>query len=90
MRKRSDLVGYRFGKLTVIERAEDYRYLSLRPYGQDKMVRVPRWVCKCDCGNISIVSQSNLISSTTRSCGCLRRENMRRASQFRWRDKDES
>lgn len=30
--------------------------------------------CICDCGNESIVSQCNLATGNTQSCGCLRRE----------------
>lgn len=66
-----DLTGRRFGKLTVLHRAdedEDYTY-------EDKYGRIHRtckWVCKCDCGNIAKVVQKNLISKGTTSCGCNR------------------
>lgn len=32
------------------------------------------WRCQCECGNISIVSSSNLKRGGTTSCGCLRDE----------------
>lgn len=53
-----DLVGKRFGKLTVIEYA-----------GKEKGVH--RWKCLCDCGNETVVSQTLLQKGRTRSCGCL-------------------
>ncbi len=56
-----NLVGQRFGKLTVIERAEN----------KDKRVR---WRCKCDCGNETIVNGNSLKGGITQSCGCLRDE----------------
>ena len=31
------------------------------------------WECKCDCGNIKIVREANLLNGTTKSCGCLRK-----------------
>lgn len=29
-----------------------------------------KWICKCECGNIIEVIESNLLSGGTRSCGC--------------------
>lgn len=57
-----DLTGRRYGRLTVIKRADDKKY------------KCPHWICKCDCGNEKIVSGSNLKTGQTRSCGCLRKE----------------
>lgn len=31
------------------------------------------WLCKCDCGNNTIVSINNLQTSTTKGCGCLKK-----------------
>lgn len=36
------------------------------------------WVCKCDCGARRIVSGTDLRGGKTRSCGCLRREVLRK------------
>ena len=38
-----------------------------------KYVDNSKWLCQCDCGNTTIVSQSNLCRQTkpTKSCGCL-------------------
>ena len=67
MGKLKNLTGQRFGKLTVIERADDKVTSSGKNYVQ--------WKCKCDCGNIKIVYSSNLLNGTTQSCGCLRKDN---------------
>ena len=54
-----DLTGQRFGKLTVIERAES-------------IGRCTMWLCKCDCGNTKPVRSTYLKSGKTKSCGCLK------------------
>lgn len=53
-----DLTGQRFGRLTVIERTGEQGSRSM-------------WLCRCDCGNLSTVSVSNLRNGHTQSCGCL-------------------
>jgi hypothetical protein len=65
----SHLIGKRFGKLTVINYAES----RAQPSGKIRH----RWVCLCDCGNISpSVSSSNLLKKNgTKSCGCVRNAN---------------
>lgn len=55
-------IGNKYGKLTVLYRAED-----LRP-GE------ARWHCKCDCGNECDVSGVHLRNGSIQSCGCLRYE----------------
>ena len=62
----TDLTGKKFGRLTVIERAEN-----------KKEGRVC-WKCKCDCGNETIVTGKNLRSGHTTSCGCLKIERCKR------------
>lgn len=59
MIKPEDLVGRRYGMLTVLSRLEN-RSNSVM------------WDCLCDCGKTSAVSGSNLKSGKTRSCGCQR------------------
>ena len=66
MGKVIDLTGQRFGRLTVIERAEDYILSSGR--------KLIQWLCKCDCGNEVIVYGNGLKNKSTKSCGCLNRE----------------
>lgn len=63
---KKDLTGKIFGKLTVIE-----------DVGRTKNGRV-LWRCKCECGSEVMVSSADLLTDSTRSCGCLQRE---RASQ---------
>lgn len=53
-----DLTGRRFGKLTVVERTDNSR------------TGLVRYLCKCDCGNISIVMGAPLLDGRTQSCGC--------------------
>lgn len=60
MRKRVDLAGKKFGKLTVIE-----------PTDQRKGSNVV-WICKCDCGNTCYVSAHDLKHGNVKSCGCLK------------------
>jgi len=56
---KKNLIGQKFGRLTVIEEA-----------GVNKQ-RYYRWKCQCSCGNIVIVDGNNLRKGTTKSCGCL-------------------
>lgn len=60
-----DLVGRRFGRLSVLQRCET-----------DDRKR--RWTCLCDCGNVKVVQERHLKQGHTKSCGCYQRE---RASQ---------
>ena len=53
-----DLVGEKYGLLTVLEEAPRK--------GQARV-----WRCLCDCGNVVDVRQSDLRSGKTLSCGCL-------------------
>lgn len=57
-----NLVGEKFGRLLVVEKAES------------KNGHI-RWRCKCDCGNECIVNGYSLKSGNTTSCGCFKREN---------------
>lgn len=61
-----DLTGQKYGRLTVISRAEDY----VSPTG----LATPRWKCRCDCGNAVVVHGNNLRHGKTLSCGCYRAE----------------
>lgn len=61
-----DLTGNKYGKLTVIRRAEDTQSKS----GKSNVIN---WVCKCDCGNEITIKQTTLLSKTkkVKSCGCV-------------------
>lgn len=55
---RKDLIGKRFGMLTVMEYA-------------GKEAGMHRWRCLCDCGKETVVGQTLLQTGKTKSCGCL-------------------
>lgn len=61
MRKLIDETGNRYGRLVVIERVKNIGSSAA-------------WLCRCDCGNETIVRGGGLRKGSTRSCGCLRRE----------------
>lgn len=63
MGKFKEIAGQVFGKLTVCKFA----------YTKDSRAY---WECKCECGNISIVSGKELRSGHTKSCGCIRNPNL--------------
>lgn len=65
MVKTADLTGYRFGRLTVIQREDDYC---------KGKIKKAMWKCLCDCGNEAIVRGESLKSGYTKSCGCYREE----------------
>ena len=53
------LTDHRFGKLTVLRPAGNIRGRTM-------------WVCRCDCGQETVVQTTSLQSGHTRSCGCRR------------------
>ena len=61
MPKFKDLTGQRFGRLTVVSRAE-------------KLSKAIRWNCICDCGASCIVQANHLTRGDIKSCGCLNTE----------------
>lgn len=61
MPKLIDLTGRRFGKLTVVSRAENRHGKTV-------------WNCECDCGGNSEVYGTHLKRGNTKSCGCLSAE----------------
>ncbi len=56
-----DLTGKIYGKLVVLEL--DHVEKSRR-----------YWKCQCECGNTTVVRESNLQHRITKSCGCLKKE----------------
>lgn len=62
-----DLTGRVFGRLTVIEQAEDY----ITP-GDGRHRH--RWRCRCTCGNEVIITGQVLKSGGSKSCGCYQKE----------------
>jgi hypothetical protein len=61
-RKFIDLTGARFGRLHAIGLADVKRYNK------------PAWLCRCDCGRVTVVPGNPLRMGKTRSCGCLHKE----------------
>ena len=57
-------IGLRFGKLTVLEIADDKTYNV-----KGNIRRLKRYIVRCDCGNKAIVFGQDLKSGKTRSCG---------------------
>lgn len=66
----SNLRGRRFGRLKVLE-LERIRWV----YGKSRAY----WVCQCDCGAVRVLPNTSLRSGRTKSCGCLQRDNSRKA-----------
>ena len=73
-----NLTGLRFGKLTVVKRAENK--------GLD---RHAKWICRCDCGGETIVASNDLKKGKIVGCGCFgknvhsqRMKNLRRSHGF--------
>jgi hypothetical protein len=60
-----NLIGKKFNRLLVIERAKNLN-----------KNRNARWKCLCDCGNVVIVFGRNLKNNNTMSCGCYCKENV--------------
>lgn len=65
-KKRLDLVGEKFGRLLVLERAKDH----IEPSGRHRTM----WKCICSCGSECVTQQSCLRNGSTKSCGCLHDE----------------
>lgn len=66
-----DLIGLRFGRLTVIERIA-------APEGTKK---IAHWRCRCLCGGETTTRGHLLKRGTTQSCGCLQRERTSEAAK---------
>ena len=58
------IVGRRFGRLTVVCEAA-------------RMHRKRRWICVCSCGAQTTAYQWSLLAGRSRSCGCLKSEELR-------------
>lgn len=66
MGKFIDLTNKKFGRLTVINRSEDYIDKNNRHFIY--------WNCICDCGKKLKVKGDSLRSGNTKSCGCYNNE----------------
>jgi len=54
-----DVTGHRFNNLVV----EGF-------WGRDR-TKKSNWLCRCDCGELTVVMGNNLKTGHTKSCGCL-------------------
>lgn len=54
-----DITGEKYGRWTVLNRSPENKR---------------KWVCKCSCGTVKTVHESNLRSGYSKSCGCLASE----------------
>lgn len=62
-----NLIGLRFGRLIVI--------------GKDGVNQRTKWLCTCECGNITSVLGTQLKDGRTQSCGCLHKERASKAKR---------
>ena len=68
-----DLTGKKFGRLTVVRRAQD----KIQDNGRHRVM----WECMCECGKRTIVNGDNLKRGTTQSCGCYADELVKEAKK---------
>lgn len=59
-----DIVGKKFGRLTVLEAVANKRFPDRGS---------ARYLCRCECGNEKIVRRADLLCGHVKSCGCGRR-----------------
>lgn len=62
VKKTINIIGNKFGRLTVVKEIEQRGYARM-------------YACVCGCGVKTIAWQSQLLTGNKKSCGCLRREN---------------
>lgn len=59
---REDITGQKFHRLTALE-------FSHKGKGRETY-----WVFECECGNIKVLNKANVKKGSTKSCGCLKKE----------------
>ena len=60
-----DLTGQKFGRLTVLKKAEKPKHLKAKK---------SYWLVRCECGNEKVLVRTALTCGNTLSCGCLMEE----------------
>lgn len=70
MAKRQDITGQKFNFLTVLY------------FDSHNSTRDSKWVCQCDCGNLTIQRTTNLRSGKVKSCGCYRNSRLKGKPSF--------
>lgn len=71
MQKKINMIGQKFGRLTVLEELSE----------RNKFGKIV-YKCKCDCGNICYVIGLHLRTGNTKSCGCLQALNIKPGTKF--------
>lgn len=66
MSRRLDLIGQRFGRLTVLHESA----VKISRSGNKER----QWFCLCDCGESKVIQQGSLRRGRTLSCGCYSSE----------------
>lgn len=66
-----DMTGQVFNRVTILER---YKIPGMSTNNKTL------WKCHCSCGNDFITSRHNLITGSTQSCGCLKKERTHEAT----------
>lgn len=62
------MTGKTCGRLTVLRRSDPAKHKYRRAY----------WECSCSCGGAKTASSGDLLAGKVGSCGCLKREHLRR------------
>ena len=76
-RKYEDLVGKKFGKLTVLERVSN----EILSNGHTQI----KWRCQCECGKIGSRSSNALKMAKIPSCGCYNNQKEAQIMRFQLR-----
>ena len=66
-----DLAGRRFGRLVALERTS--KCVSDGCFC---------WLCRCDCGNLTVTSSNKLLQGRTMSCGCYQKERLQSSRSY--------
>ena len=69
-KQRIDVVGNKYGRLAILEIIPNTRPTKVR--------------CKCDCGNVYIGVQTDIVTGHTHSCGCLHKERTSESNTKDW------
>ena len=67
---RIDVVGNKYGRLTILEVMQDAYPTKVK--------------CRCDCGNIYIGRQADIVCGHTQSCGCLQKDMVSESNTKDW------
>lgn len=67
---RINVVGNKYGKLIILETIPSARSTKVK--------------CLCDCGNIYIGTQTDIIGGHTKSCGCLQKDRASESNTKEW------